>query len=157
MSTPDSGRLRPPAGCATYSRGTHAGRSDFGSGCVSLRLSYQKYGATRTEIDGHIFSSRAEASRYAELRLLERAGQIADLRLQPRFVLQPAFVDNKGRRQPAVRYTADFAYREPMNPREVVEEVKGVMDKSAAIRIRLFIFQHQEVDFRIVQAHEHRG
>lgn len=118
---------------------------------MSLSLSYQKYGNKPAEVDGHVFSSRAEASRYAELRLLERAGQIADLRLQPRFVLQPAFVDNKGQRQSAVHYTADFAYRELGNLREVVEEVKGVMDKAAAIRIRLFIFQHREVDFRLVR------
>jgi len=118
---------------------------------VSLNLSYRKYGNRRTEVDGQVFPSAAEATRCQELRLLERTGQITCLRLQPRFVLQPAFVDNKGQRQSAVHYTADFAYRELGNLREVVEEVKGVMDKAAAIRIRLFIFQHREVDFRLVR------
>lgn len=39
-----------------------------------------KYGAVKTEVDGIMFDSKREASRYQELRLLEQAGEIANLR-----------------------------------------------------------------------------
>ena len=41
-----------------------------------------KYNAKKTELDGIVFDSRKEAGRYAELKLLERAGHIEDLTLQ---------------------------------------------------------------------------
>lgn len=116
------------------------------------RRGTNKYGAAPTVVDGVRFASKAEAKRFAELRLLEAAGEILDLRLQPSYELQPAFTDASGRRQQAIRYTADFAYREPGNPREVVEEVKGFLDTAAAIRIRLFLYQHRDVDFRVIRA-----
>ncbi len=37
---------------------------------------YNKYHAQKVEFDGKRFDSRREARRYAELRLLERAGEI---------------------------------------------------------------------------------
>ena len=44
-----------------------------------------KYGAKKTEIDGFVFDSKREANYYAELKLRERAGEIVDLELQPKF------------------------------------------------------------------------
>lgn len=40
-----------------------------------------KYGAVKTEVDGIKFDSKHEALRYQELRLLEQAGEITNLRL----------------------------------------------------------------------------
>lgn len=111
-----------------------------------------KYGAEPTVVDGIRFASKAEARRYRQLRLCEAGGYITDLRVQPRYCLQPAFRDGQGKKQAAIHYTADFAYREPGNPREVVEEVKGHPDVAFLIRVRLFLFQHREVEFRVVQA-----
>ncbi|WP_416330384.1 DUF1064 domain-containing protein, partial [[Clostridium] innocuum] len=48
-----------------------------------------KYGAVKTEVDGIMFDSKREASRYQELRLLEQAGEITNLRLQVPFELIP--------------------------------------------------------------------
>lgn len=36
-----------------------------------------KYKAVRTEVDGYKFASKAEARRYAELKLLVKAGEIS--------------------------------------------------------------------------------
>jgi hypothetical protein len=47
-----------------------------------------KFNAVRTTVDGYQFSSKAEARRYAELRLLEKAGEIESLELQPVFPLR---------------------------------------------------------------------
>jgi dsDNA-binding SOS-regulon protein len=64
-----------------------------------------KYGAVRTEVDGISFASKKEARRYSELKLLERAGEIADLQLQPRFPLTVNGVR-------VCTYVADFQYRD---------------------------------------------
>jgi hypothetical protein len=69
-----------------------------------------KYGAVKTTVDGIEFDSKAEARRYTELRLLEHAGEIRDLELQPRYELLPAFVDAEGVRHRAIEYVADFRY-----------------------------------------------
>lgn len=46
-----------------------------------------KYGAVRTTVDGVVFHSKREAARYQELRLLEKAGEIRNLELQPVYSL----------------------------------------------------------------------
>ena len=48
------------------------------------RAAPTKYRAVPTKVDGIRFASKKEARRYAELLLLQKAGHIADLALQPR-------------------------------------------------------------------------
>ena len=78
-----------------------------------------KYRAIRTEVDGHVFASKAEARRYQELKLMERAGLIEALRLQPRY---PLHVNGRL----ICTYVADFAYTDLEHGEAVVEDVKGV-------------------------------
>lgn len=82
-----------------------------------------KYKAKRTEVDGIVFHSQKEARRYQELKLLQRAGKIRNLRLQPEWDL---FVPG-GERIGA--YIADFCYYtvpwDYEQPELVVEDVKG--------------------------------
>lgn len=78
-----------------------------------------KYGAVRTEVDGITFDSRAEARRYSELKLLERAGAIRELVLQQEYSLGV-----KG--NTIGKYVADFVYIDNETGRRVVEDVKGV-------------------------------
>jgi hypothetical protein len=85
-----------------------------------------KYGAKPTEVDGHKFPSRKEARRYGELRLLERAGEIQNLALQPRY---PIIINGVPVRYPsgvALEYRGDFRYLDTRTNRVVVEDVKGV-------------------------------
>lgn len=76
-----------------------------------------KYNAIKTEIDGYVFASRREANRYAELKILEKAGEIKDLELQP---VYPCLVNGKL----VCKYIADFRYK-LSSGREVVEDAKG--------------------------------
>jgi hypothetical protein len=46
-----------------------------------------KYRAISETVDGHKFPSKAEARRYRELKLLQAAGKIRGLELQPVFKL----------------------------------------------------------------------
>lgn len=70
------------------------------------------------------FDSQKEAGRYDQLILRQQAGEIRDLRLQVDFTLQEAYTDQEGRRIRAIRYRADFTYRE-RDGRLVVEDVKS--------------------------------
>jgi len=83
-----------------------------------------KYGARKTEVDGIMFDSAAEAKRYGTLKLLESVGEINGLRLQPEFVLQGEF-QRDGKKYRAVKYKADFIY-ETKDGVTIVEDVKGL-------------------------------
>ncbi len=83
-----------------------------------------KYNAKKTIIDGIKFDSKKEANRYCELKLLEKAGEIIKLELQPRFQLQPKFEKN-GKKYRAIEYVADFRYFDMASKKMVVEDVKG--------------------------------
>ena len=75
-----------------------------------------KFNAKKTEVDGIVFDSKAEAKRYTELKLLEKANVISDLRLQPKF---DCVVNGKK----ICTYRADFDYYEA--DKYVCEDVKG--------------------------------
>ena len=89
----------------------------------------QKYGARAVSVDGFWFASTAEARRYGELILLERAGKIVELRPQVRFPLH-APSNLAGRVTKIGVYIADFTYREHygagLHGPVIVEDVKGV-------------------------------
>lgn len=77
-----------------------------------------KYHAIREVVDGITFDSRKEASRYRQLRLMERAKAIQDLKLQVSF---PLIKKSKYGRE--IKYVCDFAYYE--DGHLVVEDVKS--------------------------------
>ena len=64
----------------------------------------------------------------------QRAGEIEDLRLQVDFTLQEAYTDCNGKRVRAIRYKADFSYRE--NGKLTVEDVKSRATKTSTYMIK---------------------
>lgn len=86
-----------------------------------------KYRNRKTELDGIIFDSVKEANRYAELKLLQKAGVISELELQKKFELQPGFYF-QGRRQRPIYYVCDFFYRQGDN--YIIEDVKSPITKN---------------------------
>lgn len=86
-----------------------------------------KYGNVKTERDSLHFDSKKEARRFDDLLLMERAGEIKDLRLQVEFTLQAAYTTTTGERVRAIRYLADFAYYRKAGDgwEYVVEDVKS--------------------------------
>ena len=88
---------------------------------VRLAAPRSKYGAIPLVVDGVRFASSREARRYGELRLLERAGQIWDLTLQPEF---PLHAPGALTEELVGKYRGDFAYA--TREGTVVEDVKGV-------------------------------
>ena len=91
-----------------------------------------KYGAKKTEVDGILFASQKEARRYQELKLLQLAGEIHGLSMQPRFKLtvqgadKGTFADVK-----LGEYRGDFVYCKCRRgakcelSQRVIEDVKG--------------------------------
>ncbi len=115
----------------------------------------RKYKNTKVEKDGHKFDSKKEAARYLELALLERAGVISDLELQPVYKISTGKATDPftGRKMAARKYTADFRYRE--NGKTIVEEIKspGTAGETAyRLRRQLFVEQYgREVVFREIR------
>lgn len=77
-------------------------------------MRHHKYNAKPVTIDNIRFASGGEGKRYAELKLLERAGEISELRLQPSFDLRGADGEllRYCKSNRIVRYVADFMYTE---------------------------------------------
>ena len=97
-----------------------------------------KYSNKQTLVDGHKFDSQAEASRYSELKLLERAGSIFELKRQVSLKLLPGVkFDGVNRKQPALRYLADFTYLEDGSL--VIEDVKSKDTVTALFKIKRHI------------------
>jgi len=92
----------------------------------------QKYGNTKTIVDGITFDSKREAKRWRELNLMLRAGEIKDLKRQVRFEFHINGKPVKMRNGQCARYTADFTYTE--NGKPVVEEVKGYKVRDYPLR-----------------------
>lgn len=84
-----------------------------------------KYGAQRAVVDGTAFASKREARRWAELLLLQRAGEITDLRRQVKIGMEGRdgpILTQTGRK---AAYVADFTYVDPRNGCLVIEDAKG--------------------------------
>lgn len=114
-----------------------------------------KYHAKKVVRGGKTFDSAKEARRFMELSLLQRAGEISDLRTQVKYVLIPAQrePDTVGKRGGVIKgkllerecaYVADFVYIQ--HGKTVVEDVKGYKDSTAyalfTIKRKLMLWVH---------------
>ncbi len=89
-----------------------------------------KYHAIKT----NGYASKREAKRAADLKLLERAGAICELREQVVFELAGPVVIN-GRKRPPLRYVADFVYQQ--DGQQVIEDCKGFRTEGYRIKRHL--------------------
>ena len=104
-----------------------------------------KYGNTKVEVDGMPFDSKREAARWRELRMLERAGEISDLRRQVRYELVPKLPGER-----PVDYIADFVYRDK-NGNEVV------LHNTLALKKRVYEASDWDSFRNAVNAHKAYG
>jgi len=114
-------------------------------------LSYNKYHNRKVTYNGLTFDSKREASRYKELRIMEKAGMISDLQRQVEFVLIPAQrePDTIGKRggihkgktlEQKCSYVADFVYMR--DGVQVVEDTKGMRTADYIIKRKLMLYVH---------------
>ena len=109
-----------------------------------------KYHNKKTTIDGITFDSKREAERYCELLLLQRAGKISHLELQPEFILLRSFLKN-GKTHRKIMYIADFMYYDIVNGTDVIEDVKGIETEAFKIKRKLFESKYPEFSLTIVK------
>lgn len=110
---------------------------------MNIKPTYRKYRSKKTKVDGIAFDSKKEAARYQELKLMERAGVIKDLSLQPNFLLQDKF-KYKGKAQRKIEYIADFMYWDCEKKTCIVEDVKGVRTEVYKIKKKIFLKKYGE-------------
>ena len=116
-----------------------------------------KYHSRKITRDGETFDSVKEYRRWCELKLLERAGKIAELERQVKFELIPAQRIEGKVVERACTYIADFAYIVPIHGQEideeghlcffdgwepVVEDTKGFKTKDYIIKRKLMLWVH---------------
>lgn len=97
--------------------------------------------------DGIVHDSKKEAVRWQELKLLEEAGKITELKRQMEFLLiPPQYEDIKtGKRKKrkvverACSYRADFVYHDEKGEL-VVEDTKGFKTRDYIIKRKLMLY-----------------
>ncbi len=113
---------------------------------------HNKYHSRKVIKDGEKFDSVKEYKRFCELLLLEKAGEVTDLKRQLKFVLIPAqyeyikqyskngkqLKDKRVLLERETAYFADFVYRNK-DGRVVVEDTKGVKTKDYIIKRKLML------------------
>jgi Protein of unknown function (DUF1064). len=97
-----------------------------------------KYHNQKVEIDGHTFDSKAEAARYRELQIMQRAGAIKSFSIQPSFVLSEG-----------IRYRPDFIVWDGQTV--WVEDVKGVETKDFKLKAKLFKQFYPYLELRVIK------
>ena len=91
---------------------------------------YSKYRAKPCVIDGIRFASQKEGRRYKELRLLEKAEKISELRLQVKYPMWVNF-------NHICNYIGDFEYEDEIGA-IITEDTKGVRTPIYRLKRKLF-------------------
>ena len=107
-----------------------------------------KYGNEKTMVNGIMFDSKLEANRYWELSILQRAGKIKNLKLQPEYELQPAFRKN-GKAFKRISYIADFEYEQ--DGKTIVEDTKGFRTEVFRIKEKLFEYKYPNLEIKEIR------
>lgn len=102
-----------------------------------------KYHSQKITVGGKAFDSIKEGSRYADLVLMERSGEISELKCQVPFLLIPSQKCENGKViEKPVKYIADFVYKDK-NGNTVVEDTKGVRTADYIIKRKLMLYIHK--------------
>lgn len=121
-------------------------------------MTRSKYGNKKCQYNGIVFDSKHEMERYRDLYLLQKAGEIRNLRTQVAFMLIPEQREtshelykagpHKGEKKPGkllerkCEYIADFVYIDKAG-NYVVEDAKGMHTKEYLIKRKLMLYMHK--------------
>ena len=102
-----------------------------------------KFHNEKMVVGDQIFDSRHEYARWRELQLMQRAGEIADLKRQVKYELLPVFRDENGKiLERAVNYVADFVYTDLRDGCTQVEDAKGMRTKEYIIKRKMMLHKY---------------
>ena len=102
---------------------------------------FSKYNSKKTVVDGITFSSKKEAKRYEELKLLLQSGDILNIELQPKF---PIIINGVK----VCTYIADFKYFDNKLKDFIVEDVKGFKTPVYNLKKKLLLATYGGINFR---------
>lgn len=104
-----------------------------------------KYRNVRVKVDGFAFDSKAEACHFQNLRILERAGRIASLRVHP---IYPIFISGTK----VCDVEMDFAFVDhDAGGVETAVDVKGRDNPMSKLKRKMFHAAYPELTLQIVQ------
>lgn len=117
---------------------------------IRFNKNRSKYNTSKICVDGIIFDSKDEITRYYELTFMLKANKIRDLKYHEQFELIPAQYETverygkNGKRlkdglklvEHAAVYTADFTYIDCATGEKIVEDVKCKKTKTEAYVLR---------------------
>lgn len=107
-----------------------------------------KYRNKKTQVDGRTFDSKLEATRWVQLKKMQEAGLIFDLKCQVPFTLEVGGVM-------VCKYVADFTYINGDGSR-VVEDAKGVSTDAYRLKKKLMLAIHR-IDIKEFRRPAKRG
>ena len=106
-----------------------------------------KYHNKKVIVDEIKFDSLKEAKRYQQLKILEKAKEITELKLQVKFELQPSFKkNNKTIRK--IEYIADFVYYDNKLNKYIVEDTKGYRTDIYKLKKKLFEYKYPHLTIK---------
>ena len=103
-----------------------------------------KYRNVKTTINDLKFDSVKESRHYQDLVLMERAGLITNLELQPVFILQ-----EKQAGMRAIKYVADFRWVDVATGKTHVKDSKGFQTAAFRIKAKLFKAKFPDLIFEV--------
>lgn len=108
---------------------------------IKAPASESKYKSQKIRHDGRTYDSIKEFHRHLELLMLQKSGEISELREQVPFELIPKQYDANGKvYEHACKYIADFVYIQ--NGETVVEDTKGLKTEVYKIKRKLMLFRY---------------
>ena len=99
---------------------------------IPIRLGAKKgnkHGAKKIRVDGILFDSLLEANRYGELKILERAGEVSDIKVHPVFPVEINGIH-------VCKVILDFAYTD-RHGCTVYEDTKGNQTALSALKKKM--------------------
>jgi hypothetical protein len=102
-----------------------------------------RHNATRVKIDSYTFDSGAEARRYGQLAMMQRAGLISKLTVHPVFKIKLNDVE-------ICKVELDFSYRDEGSKLMVVEDVKGRNKPDEPVSILKRKLVHAAHDIKVI-------
>lgn len=106
-----------------------------------------KYRNSPTEYNGVVYDSKKEAEKAQDLDFLMRAGEILEIKRQPKYILVPEFVKGNKKWRPTF-YVADFWIRWK-DGREEVIDVKGMKTPMFLLKWKLFEYKYPNLTLTI--------
>ena len=97
---------------------------------LKQQATHSKFHNIKKTVHGITFDSTKESLRYLDLTILQAAGEIADLAVQPQFELIASNGEVCG------RYFADFSYLEKRTGERIVEDVKSEATRTALYKLK---------------------